>query len=83
MTKIMVMILAAISFSAEATNYPCSGMKGGISHCLGAIFICNDGSPSQSKKNCTAEGYGGRAAPAGNGDGGADNGRSSARGKKR
>lgn len=38
--------------SAQATNYPCSGKKGGIAHCLGQYFVCNDGSTSQSKKDC-------------------------------
>lgn len=37
-----------------ATNYPCSGRKGGISRCQGSTFICNDGSVSASKKNCAA-----------------------------
>lgn len=38
-----------------AANCPCSGSKGGISHCQGSTFICNDGSVSASKKNCAAE----------------------------
>lgn len=37
-----------------AANSPCSGKKGGVSHCQGAIFICNDGSVSASKRNCSA-----------------------------
>lgn len=40
--------------SASATNYPCSGRKGGISHCEGSTFICNDGSVSASRKDCRA-----------------------------
>lgn len=40
---------------AFAANTPCSGHKGGISHCQGSTFICNDGSVSASKKNCSAE----------------------------
>ena len=39
---------------AFAANTPCSGHKGGISHCQGSTFICNDGSVSASKKNCSA-----------------------------
>ncbi|PJX23885.1 hypothetical protein CAP48_12310 [Advenella sp. S44] len=39
---------------AQARNYPCSGAKGGISHCQGETFICNDGSVSASKKDCRA-----------------------------
>ncbi|MET3497757.1 hypothetical protein [Variovorax boronicumulans] len=41
------------SFGAEAANYPCSGSKGGVAHCSGALFVCNDGSISGSKKVCT------------------------------
>ncbi|QDL53118.1 hypothetical protein [Rhodoferax aquaticus] len=40
---------------ALATNTPCSGKKGGISHCMGQHFVCNDGTTSQSKKICSAE----------------------------
>ncbi|PST61900.1 hypothetical protein C9E91_14990 [Rhizobium sp. SEMIA4064] len=36
----------------EAANTPCSGRKGGIDHCQGSTFICNDGSVSASKKSC-------------------------------
>lgn len=49
-------LLAA--FDAE-TNYPCSGGKGGESHCAGALFVCNDGSISGSKKVCTGPQDGG------------------------
>lgn len=52
-------LLAA--FDAEA-NYPCSGGKGGVSHCAGALFVCNDGSISGSKKVCTGPQGGGGAA---------------------
>jgi endonuclease G len=38
-----------------AQNTPCSGKKGGISHCEGVKFICNDGSTSRSKKSCSSE----------------------------
>lgn len=41
--------------TANAANYPCSGKKGGISHCEGATFVCNDGTASGSKLNCSAE----------------------------
>lgn len=55
-TKIVANTIAFFVFSnfAMATNTPCSGSKGGISHCNGQSFICNDGSTSQSKKNCQA-----------------------------
>jgi endonuclease G len=36
-------------------NTPCSGKKGGISHCEGPKFVCNDGSTSRSKKSCSGE----------------------------
>lgn len=44
--------------TAQATNTPCSGRKGGVSHCNGQLFICKDGSASQSKKTCDAGDYG-------------------------
>lgn len=34
-----------------AKNYPCSGKKGGVSHCTSdGKFVCNDGTISKSKK---------------------------------
>lgn len=43
--------------SAEARGrQPCSGKKGGISHCSGKLFICRDGSVSQSKRVCSRNG---------------------------
>lgn len=45
--------------AALAANTPCSGRKGGISHCQGSTFICNDGSVSASRKDCSAEFGGG------------------------
>lgn len=48
-------ILIAFSAQASAKNTPCSGKKGGISHCQGALFICNDGSASKSKMTCAAD----------------------------
>lgn len=41
--------------ATQAANYPCSGKKGGVSHCAGSTFVCNDGSASGSKRNCSAE----------------------------
>ena len=46
--------LVATTFAANAANYPCSGRKGGVSHCMGQYFVCNDGTTSQSKKVCSA-----------------------------
>ncbi len=51
--------MLAMTSLALATNTPCSGSKGGISRCSGQYFICNDGSTSQSKKNCQAVFHGG------------------------
>lgn len=50
-------LCATMIETAHATNTPCSGKKGGINHCSGGKFICNDGSTSASKKTCS--GYGG------------------------
>lgn len=37
-----------------AKNYPCSGKKGGVSHCSpDGKFVCNDGTKSKSKKICS------------------------------
>ncbi len=49
--------LALILFMGTLVSFygkPCSGSKGGISHCTaGGKFVCNDGSISASKKTCT------------------------------
>ncbi|PUT38743.1 hypothetical protein DIZ81_13285 [Legionella taurinensis] len=47
-------ILCCLVFSANSfsKNTPCSGKKGGISHCLNNYFVCNDGTISQSKQIC-------------------------------
>jgi hypothetical protein len=37
---------------AIAQNTPCSGSKGGISHCRGWRFVCQDESTSASKQDC-------------------------------
>ncbi|MDE9535742.1 hypothetical protein [Xenorhabdus bovienii] len=47
-------IILGIS-QANARNYPCSGKKGGVSHCENGKFICNDGTISKSKKICLSE----------------------------
>ena len=42
-----------IPITSFAKNYPCSGKKGGVSHCTSdGKFICNDGTVSKSKKIC-------------------------------
>lgn len=52
------LLVSLISFGASAANYPCSKSKGGVSHCNGATFVCNDGSTSKSKKACSAATHG-------------------------
>ena len=53
MKKVLVVLLVSLfSLTATAANKPCSGKKGGISHCSGEKFVCNDGSISKSKKVC-------------------------------
>lgn len=47
-------LLALIGMNtAHARNYPCSGKKGGVSHCQGDKFVCKDGTISGSKQVCT------------------------------
>jgi hypothetical protein len=58
----LIIIFIMLPLTAQAANTPCSGKKGGISHCDGALFVCNDGSISGSKKNCAAI-YGQRQKP--------------------
>lgn len=58
MKKIAIVLLAIFSISlaspAFARNYPCSGKKGGVSHCTAdGKFMCNDGTISKSKKVCS------------------------------
>ncbi|HHL2501128.1 TPA: hypothetical protein ACQ301_003208 [Yersinia enterocolitica] len=47
------MLLLSLPTITMAKNYPCSGKKGGVSHCENGKFVCNDGSISKSKKTCT------------------------------
>ncbi len=57
MEKLAIVLAAALllaSSRALAQNTPCSGHKGGINHCQGDTFVCNDGSVSGSKKSCPA-----------------------------
>lgn len=56
MKKLAFGLVLLVGFSSFADagrgRQPCSGKKGGISHCHGGKFICNDGSMSASKKIC-------------------------------
>lgn len=52
---VFMLVLALGSADSYARgNKPCSGKKGGVSHCAGSKFVCNDGSISGSKKHCSA-----------------------------
>jgi len=56
MLKALVAVLCLLlAPSLHAANQLCSGKKGGIDRCDGPLFLCNDGSISQSKRNCAAE----------------------------
>jgi hypothetical protein len=55
-------LLVLLSTQTHAANYPCSGSKGGVSHCAGPRFVCNDGSISASKRVCSAADAPGSAA---------------------
>lgn len=53
-TLIILLTLSSVSITeAGRGRQPCSGSKGGISHCDGSKFVCKDGSISGSKKICT------------------------------
>lgn len=61
MKKIICFLFVGLLFSVQTDaargRKPCSGAKGGISHCTSdGRFVCNDGSLSQSKRFCS--GYG-------------------------
>lgn len=57
----LILLLLAVPAMSLAANTPCSGKKGGIAQCDGTLFVCNDGSISGSKRNCSAERQGGSA----------------------
>ncbi|ENR5018119.1 hypothetical protein ACOAVQ_000735 [Acinetobacter baumannii] len=50
----LLLVLSSLSVAeAGKGRQPCSGKKGGVSHCDGSKFVCNDGSISASKKICS------------------------------
>ena len=57
----LMLLLITVSGLTAAANQPCSGKKGGIARCDGALFVCNDGSISGSKRHCSAERAGSRS----------------------
>src|SRR5690606_6384287 len=58
---IAILLSLGLAGTCAAANQPCSGKKGGVSHCDGELFVCNDGSISGSKRSCSAQ-AGGRSA---------------------
>lgn len=55
MLVLLVASLALVTQAAEARGRePCSGKKGGISHCSGSKFVCKDGTISKSTKTCSS-----------------------------
>lgn len=55
MNRFLAIVTAFMLISTPAMakgRQPCSGKKGGISHCSGGKFVCKDGSISASKKVC-------------------------------
>lgn len=44
--------LLSSALAAARGRRPCSGKKGGVSHCKGEKFICKDGTVSASKRSC-------------------------------
>ena len=56
MRQALIVLVVSLLLSAPALtlayNTPCSGKKGGVSHCENGRFICHDGTVSQSKKVC-------------------------------
>lgn len=51
----VTLAMGLVSVAEAKGRQPCSGSKGGISHCDGSKFICNDGSTSASKKHCSKQ----------------------------
>lgn len=51
--SVVLLSLVLLCGTALAGNTPCSGKKGGVSHCAGGKHVCNDGSISASKKVCS------------------------------
>ena len=50
----LLLILLLLPLISVAGGKPCSGKKGGISHCEGSQFVCNNGSISKSSKDCSS-----------------------------
>ncbi|WP_445656535.1 hypothetical protein [Achromobacter sp. NCFB-sbj8-Ac1-l] len=53
MRLFLLSVITFFTLTAHAGNLPCSGNKGGIERCIGAQFLCRDGSISASKRVCS------------------------------
>lgn len=51
MNKFILLALLTLPLTGWSAA-PCSGNKGGISHCNGSQFVCNDSTVSRSTKDC-------------------------------
>ena len=60
---ITLLLCLCAAGTVGAANYPCSQNKGGVKHCDGEKFVCNDGSISASKRVCSVAKHGTRDAP--------------------
>jgi hypothetical protein len=56
--SMILMIVAVLIHPVYSSNYPCSGKRGGVSHCEKGRFICKDNRASQSKKTCPETTFG-------------------------
>lgn len=52
-SAVLVGMLLVSSLVYAKGRQPCSGNKGGISHCSGGKFVCKDGTFSKSTKTCS------------------------------
>lgn len=60
--NIIIALIAFVGLSVDSGangRQPCDRGAGGISHCAGKKFVCNDGRISKSHKVCNAKIYGG------------------------
>lgn len=51
--KHLFYLLLLLPLVGHTANLPCTGSKGGVNHCEGSKFICNDGTASTSTKDCS------------------------------
>lgn len=58
MKAAVITLAVSVAFASpvvSAGGRPCSGSKGGVSHCENGRFVCRDGTVSQSKRVCEEE----------------------------